>query len=313
MTIPETLFLLASVMGTATQPVPIILDTDIGGDIDDTWALAMLLGRPEVDLKLIVTEVDNTPAKTQLVAKILERAGRTEIPIGTGLKTSDHPLNQLEWIKDYDLSKYPGTIIEDGVDALIQTIKASPTPITLITIGPVTNIREALKRDPSIAGNARVVAMAGGVYQGYRPESKPEPECNVVSDAEAFRALLAAPWDVVMTPLDGCGDMVLRGARYARLRDSQAPLARIVMENYGIWSHRHHHPEDASSVLFDTVAAYLAFDERFCELKPVRISVNDKGITVPDEQGKLVRCHLGWHDRDAFEDLLVESLTAASK
>ena len=72
-----------AVAGPRSQPVPVIIDTDIGGDIDDTWILAMLLMRPEVDVRLIVTDRDNTPAKTRLVAKILTRLDRTDVPIGT--------------------------------------------------------------------------------------------------------------------------------------------------------------------------------------------------------------------------------------
>ena len=72
-------------------PIPVILDTDIGDDIDDTWALVMLLGMPQMDLKLVVTDYGNTPERTRLVAKILQRLGRTDVPIGTGIKTANDP------------------------------------------------------------------------------------------------------------------------------------------------------------------------------------------------------------------------------
>ena len=63
-----------------SKRVPVILDTDIGDDIDDTWALAMLLGMPQLDLKLVVTDYGNTSERTRLVAKILQRAGRSMLP-----------------------------------------------------------------------------------------------------------------------------------------------------------------------------------------------------------------------------------------
>ncbi len=65
---------------THAGPIPVILDTDIGDDIDDTWALAMLLGMPQLDLKLVVTDYGNTSERTRLVAKILQRAGRSMLP-----------------------------------------------------------------------------------------------------------------------------------------------------------------------------------------------------------------------------------------
>jgi len=301
--------------GAPAAAVPVILDTDIGDDIDDTWALGLLLGRPEVEVKLVVTDYGNTPEKTRLVAKILDTLGRTDVPIGMGVKTNDKAINQRAWLEGYDLASYKGTIHEDGVQALIDTINAAPAPITLLTIGPVPNIKAALERDPGIAKKARVVAMAGSVYQGYGEAPKPAcPEWNVRADVASYRALFAAPWPVTITPLDGCGQMILRGERYARVANSDAPLARTVIENYNAWTHRSRHPADASSVLFDTVAIYLAFNElgfaeSFCEMKDLKLSITDDGKTVPDDNGRPVRCHLGWKDRDAFEELLVNALT----
>ena len=179
-------------------PVPVILDTDIGGDIDDTWALLMLLGSPQLDLKLIVTAVDDTEAKTRLVAKLLEKVGRTDIPIGTGVKTSDRKMNQAKWLGDYDLSNYPGTVIEDGVQATIDLLKTAPVPITLLVIGPQTNIKEVLRREPSIAAKARVVAMAGSIEIGYRGKKRRAAEYNVARDVEAARAVFAAPWEITI-------------------------------------------------------------------------------------------------------------------
>ena len=65
-----------------TRKIPVILDTDIGDDIDDTWALAMLLNSPELDLKLVVTEEGNTPSRAKIAARLLEIAGRTDVPVG---------------------------------------------------------------------------------------------------------------------------------------------------------------------------------------------------------------------------------------
>jgi inosine-uridine nucleoside N-ribohydrolase len=289
--------------------VPVILDTDLGTDIDDTWALAMLLGMRAVDLRLVVTAFDNTPAKTRLVAKILQEAGRADISIGTGLQTNENATNQERWLGEYDVGRYPGVIHRDGVDALIGAVHASVAGVVVLAIGPATNIAEALRRDPSIAGKARVVAMAGSVYQGHAQGSPPVAEFNVLCDLAAFRALVSAPWDVTLSPLDGCAGVVLRGERYARVRASQTALARVVMENYAAWTERRHYPEDCSSVLYDTVAAYLTTDTSLCTMRDIALSVDSQGLTVPDTGGKVVHCQLGWTDQDAMEELIVRSLT----
>jgi inosine-uridine nucleoside N-ribohydrolase len=293
----------------SSAAVPVILDTDIGGDIDDTWALLMLLGCPQVDLKLIVTAVDDTETKTRLVAKMLEKVGRTDIPIGTGVKTSGRKLNQAKWLGGYDLSTYTGTVIEDGVQATIDLLKTATDPITLLVIGPQTNIKEALRRDPSIAGKARVVAMAGSISIGYKGSKRRAAEYNVARDVEAARAVFAAPWEITIAPLDLCGTLILSGDRYAKVKGSEQPSAVTVIENYDLWANRHRHPEGSSSILFDTAAVYLTFDDALCQMKTVNLAIDDKGRTVPAENGRPVRCALKWKDRDAFENLLVKSLT----
>ena len=298
-------------LSAAAAPVPVILDTDLGDDIDDTWALAMLLGSPHVDVKLIVTASDDTPMKTRLVAKILERMGRPDIPLATGVKNSDNKLHQSQWLGDYQLSQYKGKVIEDGVGALIETVKKSPERITLCVIGPQTNIRAALGRDPSIAKKARVVLMAGSVHIGYDGKEGRSAEWNVFKDVAAARAVFAAPWEITMAPLDICGTLRLAGPRYLAVKNSTNPLAAVTIENYEQWSNRKDHPADSSSVLFDTAATYLAFDERFMEVETVKLVIDDKGNTVPDENGRPVRCALRWKDRDAFEELLITALTKA--
>ena len=137
-------------LGTKTMSSPVgkngkmavILDTDICDDIDDTWALAMLLQSPEFDVKLIATAVGDTTARTKVVAKMLQTAGRTDIPIGTGVAIGDMKTGHRQdgWVKDFDLSKYPGKIYQDGVQAIIDTIMNSPEPITIISTGPLPNL-----------------------------------------------------------------------------------------------------------------------------------------------------------------------------
>lgn len=310
-----TLLLPAALLAITLQaePVPVILDTDLGDDIDDTWALAMLLGMDTVDLKLIVTASDDTPTKTRLVAKILEYVARTDIPLGTGVKTSDNAIHQAQWLGDYDLATYEGKVHADGVQAMIDCINASPVTVTLCVIGPQTNLREALRRDPGIASKARVVSMAGSVHIGYAGKGGRVPEWNVHKDVEAARAVFAAPWEIVMAPLDINGTLTLEGKRYLAVAESGAPLARVVTENYQAWSNRDHYGADASSALFDTTATYLCFADAAMELETVTLIIDDKGNTIPDETGRPVRCALRWKDRVAFEELLVAALTGAAQ
>ena len=301
------LYLLCCLPVFAAQPI--ILDTDLGDDIDDTWALAYLLGTPKVELKLVVTASDNTPTKARLVAKILASMGHEEVPLGVGVKTSSEPIHQAAWLGDYALSAYKGKVHEDGVDAMIALLRAAKSPITVCVIGPQTNLAEAVKRAPDIASKARLVCMAGSVYIGYSGKQGADPEWNVFKDIPAARAVFAAPWEITIAPLDLCGTLILQGARYEKVATAKSPLATTVIANYDTWSNRKNYPAGASSVLFDTAAAYLTTSEKLADIKTVKLSINAKGATLPDEaHGRPVRCALGWKDREKFEEKLVTAI-----
>lgn len=289
--------------------IPVILDTDIGDDIDDTWALALLLKSPELDVKLVVSDRGDTVYRAKVIAKLLEVAGRTDVPVGIGVRESDKGGRQSPWVADYDLADYPGTVHQDGVAALIETIMKSPQPLTLICIGPVPNIRVALERQPQIANRARFVGMHGSVRKGYNGGPEPSKEWNVVADAKAAQAAFTAAWPMLITPLDTCGIVRLRGDKYQRVAECADPLTKAVIENYRIWSKAGDGPLNASSVLFDTVAVYLAFSTDLVTIERLPLRVTDDGFTRIDPQGKPIDCAMSWKDLEAFEDLLVARLT----
>ena len=290
--------------------IPVILDTDIGDDIDDTWALAMMLKSPELDVKLVSTDFGNTVYRAKLVAKLLEVAGRTDVPVGVGIRQNDGVGGQGPWVEDYDLGKYPGTVHEDGVQAIVDTIMGSPEPVTLICIGPVPNIKAALEREPRIAERSRFVGMPGSVRKGYDGSAEVAPEYNVKADVPACRAAFTAPWDITITPVDTCGLVKLKGEKYRAVCDCPDPLIRTVIENYRIWLGGK--PDTESSILFDTVAVHLAYSTEFLVMEDVGLRVTDDGFTVEDTDrlGGAKRMHVAidWKDLAAYEDYLVERL-----
>lgn len=298
---------------TAMSLPQVILDTDIGDDIDDTWALMHILGAGKVDLKLIVTACDDTETKVKLVARMLQTIGRTDIPIGKGIKTTDNKINQLKWIENYSLDEYKGKIFDKGVETMIETIRNAKEPITLCVIGPMMNIAKAVELAPDIAQKARIVSMAGSVYIGYGGKEGRDCEYNVCRDTESARKVFSAPWEITIIPLDTCGTIILKGDNFQKVADSQSPLAKVVIENYNIWTNRKHYPKDESSVLYDTLAGYCTWGEDVVEIKTVRLSIDKEGKTNPDENGRPVRCALTWKDKEKFEKSLVESLTKPAK
>jgi inosine-uridine nucleoside N-ribohydrolase len=297
------------------KKMPVIFDTDIGDDIDDTWALVMLLRSQEFDIKLITTAVGDTSARAKIVAKMLEVAGRTDIPIGIGVPHADKPRghHQVEWVKDYKLSSYPGEIHQDGVQALIDTVMDCPEPITIIAVGPLPNVAAALEREPRIAEKAEFIGMHGSVRRGYDGNKEVSKEYNVVTFVQEAQKVFTSGWDMTITPLDTCGIVKLKGAKYKQVFESDEPLARAVIENYRAWTKSQGQEEaqvnTASSTLYDTVGVYLAISTELVRMERLPIRVTDDGYTAIDDKGKTVSCATEWKDLDAFEDFLISRLT----
>lgn len=296
------------------KKIPVIFDSDIGGDIDDTWALVYLMKCPELDVQLLVTDAGNTIYRARIMAKMMDVFGRGDMPIGIGLQPGNRPSNQSKWIEDYPLGKYKGPVHKDGVQAIIDTIRTSPDPVTVIATGGVPNIAEALRRDPTIVHNARFVGMHGSIYRGYGNNPKPAAEANVRTDPQALATVFAAPWECSVTPLDTCGRVVLAGEKYKRVYDCKKPEVRALLENYMIWapgwaSNKRGRTKH-SSTLFDVVAVYMAYSEKLLKMKTLPIRVTDKGMTVVDNSKRPVRCALDWTDLSAFEDEITQRITA---
>jgi inosine-uridine nucleoside N-ribohydrolase len=299
-------------LARAGKKIPVVFDTDIGGDIDDTWALTLLLKSPEVDLKLVTTDSGNDTYRARIAAKMLEVAGRTDVSVGIGFRPGDEKGRQSAWVGDYDLARYPGNVHPDGVDAIVQTIRTAPEPITLVAVGPVPNIAEALRRAPDIAARARFVGMHGSVRRGYNNSPQIAAEYNVKAAPEALQAVFAAPWEVTITPLDTCGIVHLEGEKYQKVFRCQDPVVRALMENYRVWCGERSglDPAKRSSTLYDPVAVYLAFSEKLLGMESLALKVTDDGRTLIDPSGKTVRCATEWKDLPAFEDELVRRLTS---
>jgi inosine-uridine nucleoside N-ribohydrolase len=296
----------------APHPIPVILATDIGDDIDDTWALGFLLKCPELDLKLVATEYGKAPYRAKLLGKFLQTTGHANIPIAVGPEADPRGEGPLAaWVKDYDLSSYPGRVHTDGVGAMVDVIVGSPQPLTLICIGPMPNVAAALEREPRIARRARFVGMDGSVRLGYDGAKAPCAEWNVKCNPAAAKKALSADWDITITPLDTCGLVTLDGARYQRMLRARDPVPATIVENYRLWSKASHSEAAAelhSSTLFDTVAVYLAFAQQFCKMERLGIRVTDEGFTVIDERAKQMDVATEWNDLEGFRDLLVNRL-----
>jgi inosine-uridine nucleoside N-ribohydrolase len=291
---------------------PIILDTDIGIDIDDTWALGLLLKCPELDIKLISCVSGDTKYRATIVAKFLEKANRANIPIAYNNSPPKRkmPKMQSKWVEDYHLESYPGQIFANAPQAICEMVSKIETPLIIIGVGPLANLAEAIRLDPRICTKARYVGMLGSIYKGYYGSSFLNRDYNVAADVVSSRIVFQAPWPKLITSLDTGWLVVLKGLLYQQLWNSRDPVVLSILENYQIWAKKfmkwNYHK--TSTNLFDTVAIYLAIAEDLVEIEELPLIIDDKGYTRINPAGSKVRCALRWKSLDGYFQWLVNRL-----
>lgn len=305
--------------------VPVIIDTDFGTDLDDHWALMAALAAPELDIRLITLCSGDTDYRAKLISELLATAGRTDIPIALGKDTvlrSDTPLHTLpERAEQISLAEYSGTILDDAAGALVDTICSSDERVTVLAIGPATNLAAALERDPSITESSRLVAMAGWIRGGviipgvYSAPDEAQLEYNVESDIDGFRKVVDSDWEITLSPIDACGKIFVREDRYQQLQQADTPVLRLLFDTYSEWlTNPETYIEDqtlidrSSTPLCDTLPIVHSYRDDFSEFEDLKLSLADDGVLAESPQGRPVRVAMGWKDLDGFLDHLTERL-----
>jgi inosine-uridine nucleoside N-ribohydrolase len=261
-------------------PQLVIVDTDIGDDIDDAFALALLLRSPEVKLLGVTTAYGDTELRARLVDRYLQAVGRNDVPVTAGVATPhSNVFSQAAYARQSPQREHPGSI-----KFLLEQIRAHPGQITLIAIGPLTNLRVAIERDPATFRQLqRVVMMGGSVYRGYDGENPgevnrtPSSEWNIRCDPPAARALLASGVPVFMMPLDST-QIRLTQPELAAVFSQGSPLTDQLTLLYHQWAGA---GAWRMPTLFDPVAAAYAIRPEICPTQPMHLDVDEKGFTRP--------------------------------
>ncbi len=223
--------LLAAAADAQTRAVPVIFDTDIGDDIDDALALALILQSPELDLRAVTTVVDDTETRSRLAWKELKLYGRPDVPVGTG---APEPLldarrkeraRQFEVLTDDD--KQPP--YRSAVPLIIETLEKSAVRMTLIPVGPLTNIALALKTQPSIKNKIERIVLMGGAF------FPPRAEYNILRDRVAAEIVFRSGIPIVAVGLDVTMKCKLEGADLDRMRKAENPATRFLVRLIELW------------------------------------------------------------------------------
>ena len=213
----------------------VILDTDPG--IDDALAFILLKAMPEIELQAITVTHGNTSVEkcTTNALKLVELLGMQDIPVAIG---ADQPLVKALSVAEethgdtglgHAILPPPvvTTVQENAANLIIKIVNANPGEITILCIGPVTNLALALLKEPSLRKKIKnVVSMAGAIH--YPGNATPSSEYNVFCDPESFDILLRSGIDLTLVPLDVTYQCIFTKDHLARLKGARTDIENFI-------------------------------------------------------------------------------------
>jgi inosine-uridine nucleoside N-ribohydrolase len=262
-----------------SEPQKVIIDTDIGDDIDDAFALALAISSPKLQVLGVTTAWGDTQLRARLARRFLVQTGHGTIPVAAGPETHDTAaFTQERWAEAWPA---PAGGFPNAIDFMRDLIRRNPGQITLIAIAPYSNVAALLEQDPTEFHELkRIVLMGGSIRRGYGdlgylPSHGPDPEYNVASDIAASQALFASGVPIDMMPLDSTQlklDEVLR----ATLFSQDTPITDALDSLYAEWTYSTQNP---TPTLYDAMAVAAAIQPSLCPTRPMHIVVDDQGYT----------------------------------
>jgi len=275
------------------EPVAVLLDTDIGYDIDDEWALAVCLAHPRINLLGVTTVHGDTVARAVLARWLVEAAGKAvEVAAGEG-DTLTHSVkryrpNQMAAIPTEDQARLKRGRA-DGVAFLAEKAQAfDGDELVLLTVGPPTNAARLLTEHPDAAAKiTRIAAMVGALLP-----LRTTPEYNARVDAKATRIVFESGKPLAMIGLDVTLRCRFTQADLDLLTQNPKPLTHRLLALTTAWQKTHRSPDGSlpTPILHDPLAALFVAEPEVVTLTPMRIVVDDNGRTqrADDEPNCLV-------------------------
>jgi inosine-uridine nucleoside N-ribohydrolase len=308
----------------AQKKIPIVIDTDIGADIDDAFALALAIASPEMEIRGITTvgrgagpdpyvqylAKDRDEDRAWLVGRFLAQCGITGIPVAAG--ANPQPKSPIDWQIQY--RRHPAVVYnrsqkpvkETAVELMARLANEADGGLTIIAIGPLTNVARLVKEQPAAAKKIkRIVLMGGSVAIGYEGKPKPEPEWNMETDIAAARTVFKSGVPLTVIPLDVTATLKLEKKQREAIFSAHTPLTWQVQNLYELWDRE-------TPILFDPAAVMAAFDDSFFTFDEMYLEISDTGMTLAKELKP--NCRVARTiQRTAFLDSFSERLRSVGK
>lgn len=258
---------------SATQQI-VHLDTDIGDDIDDALALALLLQSPELDLQGVSTVFGKTQRRAHLAAYLLKLYGRADIPVAAGIGTPLQPRQRPSGVPQAALLdereeflNLPNLSPLSGPELLIQNAQRHAGKLTLLCIGPLTNIALALQQEPHSFMSIRNIVLMGGT------SGMPLAEWNMRSDVKAAQIVLGSGIPITMIGMNVTMHCQLKREDVQQIRNTQWRETQFLSRLIGVWQRHRPRWHPALPYLHDplTIVALCRPELFHFEEMPVRL------------------------------------------
>lgn len=256
-------------------PEKIIIDTDIGDDVDDAFALALAVRSPELQVLGVTTTFGDTEARAKIVDRFLGEVGRGDIPVLVGrASATKNPMSQRKYGEGGHFAKASHG---DAVEFLLEEIRKYPGEITLIAIGPLMNVGAAIDKDAATFRKLkRVVLMGGSVRRGYgdlgyTAAVAPMAEWNILNDVSSAQKLFAVGVPLFVMPLDST-QLKMDEVKRAFLFGQGTAVTDQLAVLYHLWGQE-------TPTLFDPMTVVFVLRPELCPVVGLRIRVDEKGFT----------------------------------
>jgi len=281
----------------------IIFDTDPGSD--DALALMLALNSPELDVRAITVVPGNVTASQGLenALRMVSLANRCDIPVAAG---AQHPLFQKLITAEFwhgknglaNVELPPSKCKVDshfGPDLIIQMVHAAPHEITLVPVGPLTNIALAVEKDPSIVPLVKEVILMGGSITGGNVNAA--AEANIYNDPEAARIVFQAGWPVTMVGLD-VGDKTLFSQKYLdQLGQTHGPVNDFIYAVAKYLINLAAQFGSPGTPMYDPLAVGVAIDATLVKAPEMHVDVETRGEFT---RGETVANRRGYVERNVL-------------
>ena len=286
----------------------IILDTDVGTDVDDAFAIAQAARSPDLDLRAVTTVYGDVHLRARLARKLLDLLGHSGVPVAAGLGqplTPDKVPYWGGWEGEGLLTPADDALPldpRDGVTLMLDELAAALEPLTLVAVGPLTNIAAVIQRGGGLLDRIQeIICMAGTLAPG-------EEEWNVLCDADAARIVFQSGLPVTLGTRFIVNQPKLRRAHRDRLAASQDPGVQalvVLLDHFLGIKQRDLTP------MYDPVTLSMAYSDEFIQAAAMTLTAEQQGDVValtPDPEGS-ARINISVGEQpEAFVDHLVDLL-----